>query len=95
MIYLLVSRSIEVDGSEKVAAGTPLQIKVPGREAENHPIIGFETLMLAEEFLSRNKISRDEYRLILKDRRLSEDYNNQSIFLVENEAQLDQMENEK
>jgi hypothetical protein len=92
MIYLLVSRGRENDGSEKRPAGTPLHIKVPSRDAENQPILGFETITLAEKFLERKKIPRDEYRFILKDRGLSDDYNNQSILLVENESQVDEME---
>lgn len=92
MIYLLVSRGRENNGPEKRAAGTPLRIEVSSRDAENQPILGFETITLAEKFLDRKKIPRDEYRFILKDRGLSDDYNNQPILLVENESQVDEME---
>ena len=92
MIYLLVSRGREIDGSEIVEVGTPLHINVSSRGIENQPIIGFVTIALAEDFLARKNIPRDEYRFILKDRGLSEDYNNQPIFLVENESQVDEME---
>ena len=92
MIYLLVSRGRGIDGPEKHAAGTPLHIKVFSRDVENQPILGFVTIALAEKFLERKNIPRDEYRFILKDRGLSDDYNNQPIFLVENESQVDEME---
>lgn len=65
MIYLLVSRGSEVDGSEIVEAGTPLHIKVSSRDVENQPVIGFVTIALAEKFLERKKITREEYRFIL------------------------------
>lgn len=92
MIYLLVSRGVEIEGSEIVEAGTPLHIKASSRDVENQPIIGFVTIALAEKFLARKNIPRDEYRFILKDRGLSEDYNNRPIFLVENESQVDEMD---
>ncbi len=91
MIYLLVSRGREIDDAEKVEAGTPLQLKVSSGNDENQPILGFATIALAEKYLDRNNISRDEYRFILKDRGLSEVYNSQPIILVENESQVDEM----
>jgi hypothetical protein len=95
MIYLLVSRGSEIDGSKKIEAGTPLHIRVPGRDEETQPIIGFDSITLAEKYLERKKIARDEYRFILKDRGLSDDYKNQSIFLIENESQLDEIDNDE
>ncbi len=92
MIYLLVSRGKEIDGSEIIEAGTPLHIKISDKEVENLPIIGFVTISLAEKFLDRKNIPRDEYRFILKDRGMGEDYNSQPIFLIENETQMDEME---
>ena len=92
MIYLLVSRSIKIDDSVRIETGTPLHIKVPGKNDEEQPIIGFETISLADKFLARKNISRGEYMLILKDRRLSDYYKDQAIFLIENEPQLDEIE---
>lgn len=94
MIYLIVSRSRETSGSEKGEAGTPLHIKVSGKDGENQPVIGFVTIALAEKYLDREKIPREDYKFLLKDRKLSDDYNNQAIFLVENESQLDEMEDD-
>ena len=73
-------------------AGTPLHIKVSGRDDGKHPIIGFETIALAEEFLARKSIAKDEYKLILKDRGYSEHYESYPIFLIESKDQLDEME---
>ena len=92
MIYLIVSRARGNSGSEKGEAGTPLHIKVSGRDGENQPIIGFVTIALAQKYLERKNIAGDEYKFLLKDRGLSDDYNNQPIFLVENESQVDEME---
>ena len=92
MIYLLVSRGREIDGAEKTETGTPLHIKVSSRDSENQPIIGFVTIALAEKYLERKNIPMDEYKFLLKDRGLSDDYNNQPIFLVENESQVDEIE---
>jgi broad specificity polyphosphatase/5'/3'-nucleotidase SurE len=92
MIYLLVSRSRQTDGSKEIEAGTPLNINIPSRDIENQPIIGFVSIALAEKYLERKNISRDEYRFILKDRGQSDDYHDQPIFLVENEAQVKEME---
>ena len=91
MIYLLVSRGREIDGAKKVEAGTPLQLKVSSSNDEDQPILGFATIALAEKYMDRSNISRDEYRFILKDRGLSDVYNSQSIILVENESQVDEM----
>ena len=92
MIYLLVSRGREFDGSVKIEAGTPLHLKVSGSDNDETPIVGFETLALANEFLDRKNISKDDYKLILKGDGLGDNYENHPIFLVKNESQLDEME---
>lgn len=92
MIYLLISRSSEISGSVRVEAGTPLRIEVSDGEDGKHPVIGFETIALAEEFIDRKGISKDEYKLILKDRGHSERYDSHPIYLVESKNQLDEME---
>lgn len=92
MIYLLISRSSKISDSAKVEAGTPLHIEVSGRDDGKHPIIGFETIVLTERYLDLKSIPKDEYKLILKDRRRSEYYDGHPILLVESETQLDEME---
>jgi hypothetical protein len=95
MFYLLISRGRVTDGSGKDETGTPLHIQIPGRDAENQPVMGFVTIELAESYLARKKIPRDEYRFVLKDRALSDDYNKEPIFLVESKSQADEMENDE
>ena len=91
MIYLIVSRSSKVGDKVSVEAETPLHIKVPKIDDED-PIIGFESLALAQLFLDRRNIPSNDYKFILKGSGLSERYDNKRIFLVKNESQLDDME---
>jgi hypothetical protein len=94
MIYLLVSRGRKTDGSVKIEAGTPLHLKVSGSDNMENPIIGFDTLALANDFLDRKKIPKDDYKLILKGDGLGDNYENHPIFLVKNKSQLDEMESD-
>ncbi len=92
MIYLIVSRSSEVADSVTVEAGTPLYLKVSGSDNEENPVIGFETLALADEFLDRKNLPKDDYKLILKGAGLTDNYGNHPILLIKSESQLDEME---
>jgi len=92
MIYLIVSRSSEVGDKVRVEAETPLLIKVPKKDEEEHLIIGFESLALAQLFLERRNITDNDYKFVLKGIGLSDKFDNKRIFLVENESQLDEIE---
>jgi hypothetical protein len=43
MIYAITSSSIDLDESIKIDAGVPIHIKVPGRNPEDQPYVGFVT----------------------------------------------------
>ena len=92
MIYLIVSRSSEVGDKVRVDAETPLIIKIPKTNEEEHPIIGFESLALAQLFLERRNIPGSDYKFVLKGIGLSEKFDNKRIFLIENESQLEEIE---
>jgi hypothetical protein len=95
MIYLIVSRGKNSSGSIECEAGTPLHVNISGRDVESQPIIGFTTIALAEKYLDRKNIPKDEYKFILKDRRVSNEYHQHPILLVENESQMDEMEKDE
>jgi hypothetical protein len=92
MIYLIVSRSTEIGDKVSIEAETPIHIKVPKTEDNEHLIVGFDSLALAQKFLDRRNIPPNEYKFVLKGRGLTEKFDGKRIFLVKNESQLDDME---
>ena len=92
MIYLIVSRNTEIGDKVSIEAGTPIHIKVSKTEDNEHLIVGFDSLTLAQKFLNRRNVSSNEYKFILKGSGLSEKFDGKRIFLVKNESQLDDME---
>lgn len=88
MIYTITSRHTEIGETEKTFIKGPFHVKVPGRDKENHPLLGFSSTKLGEVFMRVRKFSEAEYCIVPMDDLLNEDNRHQSVLVYESEKQI-------
>ena len=93
MTYAITSTRTENEGSLLPKAGVPIHIKVPGRESQDQPFVGFATRELGEKFLSIKNLPSENYCVVVMEEGIDSEYHNNAILIIENERQLIEMEN--
>jgi hypothetical protein len=91
MIYVITSRRIEIEKSIQLDQGVPLQIKVPTRECEDQPYLGFTSEKLGEKYLELKNIPKEDLCVVPIDDGLNEEYKNRAILIIDNETQIIEM----
>jgi hypothetical protein len=92
MIYVITSRRIDIGKSIQIDKGVPLHIKVPSRDLEGQPYLGFISKELGEKYLEFKKIPTENLGVVPIDDGLNEEYRNRPILIFENENQIIEME---
>jgi hypothetical protein len=92
MIYVITSRRIEIGKSIQLDKGVPLHIKVPTRDLEDQPYLGFTSKNLGEKYLELKNIPKKDLCVVPVDDGLNEEYKNRAILIFENEKQINEME---
>ncbi len=91
MIYVITSRRIEIEKSIQIDKRVPLHIKVPTRDLENQPYLGFTSKYLGEKYLELKNIPKENLRVVPIIDGLNEKYKNRVILIFENEKQIVEM----
>ena len=91
MIYVITSRRIEIEKSIQIDGGVPLHIKVPTRDLEDQPYLGFTSKNLGEKYLEIKNIPKEDLCVVPIDDGLNEEYINRAILIFENENQIVEM----
>ncbi len=95
MTYAITSRRTENEGPLLPKAGVPIHIKVPGRENQDQPFVGFATRELGEQFLSIKNLPSEDYCVVAIEEGIDTEYHNNAILIFENERQLIDMEKDR
>ncbi len=88
MIYTITSIVTEIGDSEKISIKGPLHIKVPNRDIEDQPLLGFSSKELGEAFMGFRNYSSEEYSVVPLKTLLNENNKNKSVLVYENEQQF-------
>ena len=88
MIYTITSRRTEIGDKEKISIEGPFHVKVPGRDIEDHPLLGFTSKELGGAFMKMKSFSTAEFRIVPLDDLLNENNKTKSILVYENEQQI-------
>jgi len=94
MIYVITSRRIEIEKSIQIDNGAPLHIKVPTRDLDDQPFLGFTSKNLGEKYLEVKNIPTEDLCVVSMDDGLNEEYLNRAILVIENENQIMEMDTE-
>ena len=92
MIYVITSRRIEIGQSVQIDKGIPLHIKVPTRDLDDQPYLGFNSKNLGEKYLEIKNIPTEHLCVVPIDDGLNEEYKSRAILIIENENQIMEME---
>ena len=74
--------------TEKISIEGPFHIKVPYRDIEHQPLLGFSSEKLGEAFMRFRNYSAEEYCVVPLKNLLNEKNKNKSVLVYENEQQF-------
>ena len=94
MIYVITSRRVEIGKSVQIDKGVPLHIKVPTRDLDDQPYLGFTSKNLGEKYLEIKNIPTEDLCIVPIDDGLNEEYKSRAILVIENESQIVEMDTE-
>ena len=88
MIYTITSKITEIGETEKIFIEGPFHIKLPDRDIENQPLLGFSSEKLGEAFMRFRNYSAEEYSVVPLKNLLNEKNRNMPVLVYENEQQF-------
>ena len=83
---------MDADGTASIEPGIPLHIKVPDRNSENQPYIGFTTIELAKKFMEIKGFSGNDFKVVSVEEGSNAAFQKQAMLKFDTEAQITAME---
>jgi len=88
VIYTVTSSKPKIDDSAGISIEGPIRIKVPGRDSEDDPYLGFASEKLAGIFMRIKSLSDKEFCVVQFEELGKSIDKNKPILIYENEQQI-------
>lgn len=92
MIWTIVSRWTHARESINQTIGSPLYIKVPKRNLEQQPILGFKSYELGCEYIKKKNIPQQDYEVVSVQSGIASENQNRPIFVFESIEQISEID---